>query len=136
MFPTLNLQEFSKEEISDMILELYSELLHDYLADKEHLDPESVLEVKYEKLIKNPMLALENIYHRCDLGDFEELRPRFKAYLDSQSGHKIDSYTIEKNELVKVLGKLNFAMEHWNYSIPEGLKVTGKEKIHEKVTAD
>ena len=136
LFPTLNLQEFSKEEISDMILELYSELLHDYLADKVHLDPESVLEVKYEKLIKNPMLALENIYHRCDLRDFGDLRPSFKAYLDSQSGHKIDSYTIEKNELKKVLGKLNFAMQHWNYSLPEGLNVIGKENIQEKVLAD
>ena len=136
LFPTVNLESFSNEEISDLVLELYSKLLHAYLADKEQLAPESIIEVSYETLIRNPIEELENIYYQCDLGDFEELRPRFKAYLDSQSGHKIDSYTIEENELEKVLGKLNFAMEHWNYSIPEGLNVIGKENIQEKVLAD
>jgi hypothetical protein len=126
LFPTVNLESFSYEDISNMILDIYNKLMKDYLLDKKSAPQDNIIEIKHEVLQQNPISIIETIYSRFGYGGFKELLPVFQEYLDSQNGHKKDSYTIGKEELDKVAARFDFAMKHWDYKIPEDLNVIDK----------
>ena len=132
LFPTLNLEQFSNEELCKMILDLYSQLLQDYLSDKKKMSPDSIIEIRYEELQHNPIYEIEKIYNKFGFSDFEELKPVFLEYLDAQKEHKTNSYSIDQHELDRVMKKLDFAMKHWNYEITNELHVSHKN--HKVVT--
>ena len=123
LFPVLNLEKFSNEDISNMILEIYVKLLHDYLEDKKQVNTDQLLEVRYEELVERPMDVLERIYKNFGYSGFQELEPVFQNYLDDLNGYKMDSYTMDQRELDRVMDHVGFAMEHWNYQMPENLKI-------------
>jgi len=123
LFPTLNLEIFSDGDISNMILEIYVKLLNDYLNDKKMVNPDQLLEVRFEELVERPMEVLERVYKNFGYSGFQELKPVFLNYLDDLNGYKKDTYTMDQEELDRVLDHVGFAMEHWNYQMPENLKI-------------
>lgn len=132
LFPTVNLEAFSEEELSDLILEVYSRLIRDYLEDKKWLNSKRILELRYESMQLDPLKEVEKIYKHFNFSDFEELKPDFQAYLESINGHATDSYSMDQKELDRVLEKLEFAMQHWNYGIPEDLIILNKKNIYKE----
>lgn len=123
LFPNVNLEDFTKDQISEMILDIYVMMLHDYLADKKHVDPDKIIEIRYETLQENPMGEVKKIFDKFNFSNFQDLRPVFMDFLDSQKAHQVDEYTMEKKELDHVMTKLAFAMKHWGYSQPPSSEV-------------
>ncbi|MDZ7606937.1 MAG: sulfotransferase [Cyclobacteriaceae bacterium] len=123
LYPTVNLEEFSGEEISRMVLDIYVELLNDYLKDRELIDPAHLIEIRFEEFELNPLEHLERIYRQFDIGDFAKLQPLMRSYLETQKEHKMHGYKISRQELDVVLEKLDFAMKYWDYSIPNDLDI-------------
>lgn len=127
LFPTLQLEPFTEDEISEMILDLYHNIMLDYLEDKKKLDPGRLLEIKYEDLVKKPMQNLEHIYKTFNFPHFKDLEPAFKDYLESIKNYKVDSYTMDRAELDRVLKRIGFAMKNWNYPLPANLKIEERQ---------
>ena len=125
LLPTLQLEPFKEEDISEMILDIYRNLLQDYLEDKKQVDPGRLIEIKFEELIERPLQNLENIYNNFDLPGFRELKPVFEDYLGSIKGHQVDTYSMEKAELDRVMEQVGFAMKHWDYQLPDNLNIMG-----------
>jgi hypothetical protein len=123
LYPTVQLEPFTEEDISEMVLETYGTLMRDYLEDVQMVDPEWLLEIRYEELVENPMDSLEQVYKEFNFSNLQELKPVFESYLGSIGDHKIDSYTMDKEELDRVLEHVDFAMKHWNYDMPDNLKI-------------
>jgi len=123
LFPTLILEEFTVEDISNMILKVYVDLLHDYLSDKKEVNSARLLEIRYETLVENPIKEVEGIYGKFSLNDFQDLKPVLEEYIDTLNGHKSDLYTIGRQELDRVVDQVGFAMKHWNYEMPDNLKI-------------
>lgn len=122
-FPLLNLEKYSPDDISDQVLEVYVLLVKNYLSDKERIPSERITEVRFETLLQNPMEEIDRIYDKFNFAGLQEIRPVFEEYLNSINTFKSDSYTMEQQELDKVLNNLDFAMKHWNYEIPDNLIV-------------
>jgi len=123
LYPTVNLEEFSADEIAEMVLDVYVKLLNDYLKDRELIDGSRILEIRYEEFEMNPLEHLEKIYKVFGLGEFKKMLPLFNSYMETQKEHKMHGYTIDSKELDHVLKKLDFAMKRWNYRVPEDLAV-------------
>lgn len=123
LFPTLQLEPFSESEISELILDIYPAMLRDYLEDRKQLDPDRLMEIKYEDLIREPMNHLAQIYHSFNYPGLQELEPVFEDYLLRIEGYQADSYTIDENELKKVMERVDFAMKEWNYDLPDNLRI-------------
>jgi len=123
LYPTVNLEEFSADEIAEMVLDVYVKLLNDYLKDRELIDGSRILEIRYEEFESNPLEHLEQIYSTFGLGDYNKLLPNFISYLETQKGHKMHGYKIKRKELDRVLEKLGFAMKKWNYEVPDDLLI-------------
>jgi len=123
LFPTLQLENFSEDEISKMILDVYQSLMKDYLQDKTQLDPDKLIEIKFEELTEKPLQHLEAIYKGFNYSHFEELSPVFEDYIKGIEDHQVDSYAMDQLELDKIMEHLGFAMKQWDYMIPDNLKI-------------
>lgn len=127
LFPTLNLEDFTSNEISAMVLDSYVQMLNDYLKDKKQVSHNRIIEVRYEDLELNPVETIQNIYSKFSIGTFEEVLPHFQEYIDSQTGHTVKPYSIREQELDIIVRRLEFAMKHWNYKIPQDLNILDKK---------
>ncbi len=126
LYPTLELEHITKSEIKHMVLDIYTELMTDYLELKKRIPQENLLEIRYEDLKKSPLQVLELIHKKFGFEDFNTVSPAYEGYLNSQKKHKMHRYKIEKNELEQVALRLGFAMKYWGYSIPDSLDVYDK----------
>jgi hypothetical protein len=122
-FPLLNLEDFPLEDISNLVLDVYVKLIEDYLSDKKSVNSKRIIEVRFETLLENPIEEIKRIYDTFGYKRFQELKPGFQEYLDTINSFKSDSYTMEKQELDRVLDHVGFAMKHWNYALPENLTI-------------
>lgn len=122
-FPMLNLELLRMGEISNLVLDVYVKLMEDYLSDKKSVDPGRITEVRFETLLENPMKEIREIYTKFSFKDFQAMEPVFQEYLGSINNYKSDSYTIGKVELDRVINRLGFAMQHWNYTVPGNLTI-------------
>ena len=134
LFPIVNLEEFSADDISKAILDIYVTMLHDYLADKEKVPAGKIIEVRYEMLQENPIDEVEKIYKEFDFSNFHELKPLLMDFMETQKGHKVDAYTMDKKEFDHVMSRLDFAMKHWRYEqpLPTEVKVLDQNQEHEE----
>jgi hypothetical protein len=123
LFPTLQLELFTEEDISEMILEIYGSMMRDYLADVKKVDPHRLLEIRYEELVESPLDNIGKIYKQFNFSRFQDLKPVFEKYLGTLEDHQIDTYTLDQKELDRVVEHVGFAMKHWNYKLPDNLKV-------------
>jgi hypothetical protein len=106
-----------------MIFWLYENLMNDYLKDKKLIPIYNLYEVKYEKLIIDPMKEIEKIYDQLRLDGNEQDKVDIIAYLKTQKSHKTDKYIITRKELDTILDRWDFAMKQWDYQIPDNIRV-------------
>ena len=123
LFPTLNLEQFSEEEIKEMILYDYDRIMKDYLADKTHIPEDQLLEINFEEFESEPIRYLNKIYQNLHIEGFEGAQPCFLKYIEEQKSHKMYRYQMDKEEFALVVNKLDFAMKNWNYNVPENVDV-------------
>jgi hypothetical protein len=123
LFQTTALEEYTYEQLSEIILENYQHFLQDYIRTKDLIDPERILEVRFEDLRADPVQRLEQVYRQFSMQGFEKVSEGFTSHARSERAHRMNTYTLSEGELERVLAKLDFAMKHWNYKAPTDLKI-------------
>jgi hypothetical protein len=123
LFPTLNLEDFSEDDIKQMIVYDYTQLMSDYLAEKALIPKGQLVEVIFEEFESDPLPHIKKIYDTLRLDGYDEAKARFTQYIDDQKDHRMHRYQIKKTELEMVLNKLDFAMKFWKYKHPDNVDV-------------
>lgn len=123
LFPTINLEKYTTEEISAMILDLYERFVKDYISDKKFVLRGKIREIRYEDFELDPMETVRNIYADMAPGEFEKVKPKFEAYLSGLDNQPCSAYKISRQELNLVMDRMKFAMDHWDYAIPDGIEI-------------
>jgi hypothetical protein len=123
--PALQFQDISIEEMEENILWVYEQIMSDYLKEKSLIPKENLVELRFEDFEKNTLPELERIYGQLKLPGFEKAKPLFQQYLESQKSYEKNKYTLSRATVDKITTRWKFAMEHWNYSLPENLEIVG-----------
>jgi hypothetical protein len=63
-------------------------------------------ELRYEELVKNPVLEMKKVYEALELGGFDTARPRLEEYMRQNAGYETNKYTLTPTQLAAV-------EEHW-----------------------
>jgi hypothetical protein len=114
--PITQLQEISDAETEDNILLFYKELMQRYLADKELIPPENLVEVKFESLEENPLEELQRIYEQLGLPGFEMAKAVFQSYMHARADYQKNQYEgLDQDLIAKVNQHWGFAIETWGY---------------------
>lgn len=123
LFPTLQFQKISEEQICDLIFEVYQKLMEDYFRDKALIPAENLIEICFEDFEEKPLEHLEKIYQTLHLSNFKEAQPYLEDYVRSQETYEKNRYKISQKELDRVLSHWKFTMETWQYEVPQNLEV-------------
>ena len=123
MLPHLQLQNMPKEEIDDIVLDLYKNLMSDYFAQRDLIPKGNLVEVSFDNLQEDPMKVLNNIYKKLNLLGFEAAEPKFKTYIESKKSYKKNTHKITKSHLETLMTSCKFAFEEYNYNIPENIEI-------------
>jgi len=110
-----SLQVISSEEEDDIIIDNYKKIIQRYI-DLKHLIPEGNLkEIAFDTI--NDLSTFENIYQTLGLGDWENLKPTIKEYLDSKKNYKKNKFVPLDEKLVeRIKEEWGFAFEEYGYS--------------------
>lgn len=110
------LQGFNEDEINERVIHCYEKTMLAYLEQKQGIDEEHLIEISYEKLSKNPMECMDEIYTKLKLGEFSDVKDKFETYLKKQKNYKKNTFKPIDSTIKKQLNnRWNFAFEAWNY---------------------
>lgn len=123
LMPTLQLQNFDKEEIKSMIVEVYDWLMHAIIDDRHQIPKEQYFEFAFDDLEQDPKKVLGEVYQRFPLGEFSKAWLHFENYLKQQKSYKKNKHAITQTELDTILDRWGFAMKEFGYEVPESIEV-------------
>lgn len=115
----LALQDASEKEIEQQVISNYIRLMNSFFEQKEQIQPDRFVEVRYEELIQNPMKHLQFIYETLKIPGFETARPELMKYLERQSEYKTNVYSIDQKILQHVEKNWKFTIDRWGYTPPK-----------------
>jgi omega-hydroxy-beta-dihydromenaquinone-9 sulfotransferase len=74
-----------------------------YLEDRELLDANQLIEMRYEDLVDDPKGQLRTIYDRLELGDFARVEPALDAHLTEVRNYRTNRHSMndETRELIR-----------------------------------
>jgi hypothetical protein len=114
----LALQGSNSEEIDKQVLNNYKRLMNAYFTQKESIKEDNLIEIQYEKLVKNPLKEVEHIYEHLNLPDLDRAIPEMKHYLEQKKNYKTNVYKIDDHIIQKVKKHWGFTIDRWGYSPP------------------
>ncbi len=123
MLPHLQLQSVDFEQLERDILQLYKDIMRDYLEQSPKIPEDQLVEISFEELEKDPKLCLKNLYKGLKLTGYDETESYFEAYLDSKKSYQKNTHQITSDLIEKIQIEWGFAMKHWSYDIPENIEI-------------
>lgn len=113
--PGAVLQEFEWEDVDRWIVQAYQVQMGKYLEQRGLIPEGHLVEIRYEDLEARPMPILEEIYKTLELGDFESVRPRLEAYLDSLGSYEKNRFEFPADVVQTVNENWDFAFDAFGY---------------------
>lgn len=123
LFPSVQLQKTTPEQITNIVFKYYGLVMRDYLDQRNLIPEESLYEISFEDFEKEPFAFLEEIYKKFDIDDWPKAATYIKAYYKEQDGYQKNVYKISQEELNRVQTEWGFAFEAFNYTIPENIEI-------------
>lgn len=112
----MQLQTVSKEELDQIILDLYAQVNTHYLQEKEAIPEGQLCEVSYENLCKNPMEEIETIYQTLKIDRFDQVKPKLQAYLKTVKDYQPNAHQkLSETQRDRIYQHWERFFKLWNY---------------------
>ncbi len=106
LFKELALQPYNAVDIDTIILDAYPRILTALQTDSAELPTSDFVELSFEALEQDPLTQLQYIYSTLNLGDYDNARPAFEVYLQSQPPYR-------KNQYAFAAADIELVRTHW-----------------------
>ena len=123
LFPTLQLQKSTPEQITNMIFDLYAKVMHAYFEQKALIPPNQLIEIRFESFEEEPLKYLQEIYRQLKMDDWTAATPYFEEYLKDIGSYKKNIYRISSQELERIKNEWSFAFDELGYEVPQDLEI-------------
>jgi len=123
LLPTLWFQTMDESDLEEMIFSTFVKLLEDYQNLKPLIPPGNLIEIRFDEYENAPLEFLRNLYNQFNLQGFEHVKHAFIDYVDSLSEYKKNKYIISRELLDRIMERWRFAMDLWEYKIPENVEI-------------
>ena len=111
----LGLTACDEERLEENFLTFYDLIMKRYLADREAIPPDRLVEIKYEDLDRDPLMTIANVYDQLGLYGFQRVLPRLEQYLGTLSSYTKNSHSLNERDRRTVQERWGFAYDEWNY---------------------
>lgn len=123
MLPHLQLQSIADKDLEALIFGLYQDIMKDYLAQKELIPKNRLIEIAFEELESSPKSCIEGIYKKLELSGYQECEPLITSYLNKMKSYEKNKHYITDELLQKIKSQWGFAMKEWSYDVPEHIEI-------------
>lgn len=103
--------------VEDTVLCLFKRAYEKLFADMKMIPPEQLVEIQYEEFVKQPIEYMKHIYQSLELPGFQEAKPHFQAYVDSQLGYQKNKFNVGPELVARINKELKFYFEHYGYEM-------------------
>ncbi len=90
----LRLQRETEDEIAEHILHRFEYIYDRYRTDARRLPPRRLAELTYERLVADPLAALEEVYGTLDLPGFDMAYPAFGRLLEARKNYRASIHPV------------------------------------------
>ncbi len=119
LLPSLALQKTNDQAIEEMVFEVYTRMINDYLHQKDLIPPGNLLEIRYEEFEKHPEKCIKTIYEQLLQKDFDAVQDLFSTFFTSARGYIKNLYEIDREVMDKIITRLKKFMDLYHYDLPE-----------------
>jgi hypothetical protein len=109
------LQAVTPGQIRESTLDTFERVMQRYLADRDLIAPDRLIEVRYEEFVGDPLRHLRRIYDHLCLGDYDAVEARFKQDIAGRASFQPTQRTIPPDLIAEVRERCAFAIREWNY---------------------
>jgi omega-hydroxy-beta-dihydromenaquinone-9 sulfotransferase len=82
---------------------------------RQRLNPASIIDVRYEELVADPVRMIEEIYRRLELGDYGPVRAKIAAFVGEQQGYQTNKHPMEPGLQARIRKRWGAYFERYGY---------------------
>lgn len=123
LFPSVQLQKSTEEQIINIVFDLYSRLMQDYLRKKSLIPEKQFFEIRFDVFEEDPLPILSNVYDYFGIADWPQAEAAMKAYNKKLQGYRKNKYRITEKELARVMEEWAFAFSEFGYQAPKEIEI-------------
>jgi len=101
--------------IGQYVLDTMDLLYRDFFTQTAQIPSYQFCEVRYEDLVRAPIVELEGIYRKLNLGTFGTVQGRLEAHVHKLKSYKRNRYQISEEERTEVFRRWRWYMERYGY---------------------
>jgi hypothetical protein len=88
------LQRPQHKHLNEFVFECFERMYRGFEDQRRRLPAESIIDVRYEDLVKDPIGHVQALYAKLNLGDFEPIRAKLEAFVASQKDYKTNRHEL------------------------------------------
>jgi hypothetical protein len=123
MMPHLQLQTINPELLTEYIIAVYQKLMHDYLAEKDLIPSNNLIEVGFNELETNPMKVIRSIYEQLRIPGFGKAESNFIQYIEKMKSYKKNKHSITRQAFDQINQEMGFFMKKYQYAAPDNVQI-------------
>jgi len=89
------LQEPNHRGLEEYVFACFTEMYESLERDRALVDPARFFEVRYEDLVRDPIEQMRSLYEHLELGEFDNVLPKLRAYFANRKDYKTGTYQID-----------------------------------------
>jgi hypothetical protein len=94
VLPAVQVQDAKDILSRERLTQVYADMIRQYHAEKHIINPNNLLEIKFEEFRNNPVDVLKLIYTQFNIPGFEQALPHFEKYLEEMSDFRQGKYEV------------------------------------------
>ncbi len=105
--------------IEEQVFSTFCRMYEAFERDRPSIPSSQIADVRYEKLVADPMAEMERLYRELDLGDFDEARSALEPFVGQQREYKTNRYEIAPELRREISRRWRFYFERYGYPIQD-----------------
>jgi hypothetical protein len=101
--------------LDEYVFDCLTRMYGGYETQRQKLDPASVVDLRYEDLIADPVGEVAKLYERLDLGDFELVRDKIAAFVGAQKDYKPNQHQMDEALKARIRERWAAYFEQYGY---------------------
>lgn len=106
----------SDDELKPYVAECLTRMYAEFEVARQQVDPQQIVDVRYEDLVAEPLSTLRGLYEHLQLGDFSQVEPQVKQRLEHDAGYRTNEHQIDPQLEEEILGYWSDYALRYGYS--------------------
>jgi hypothetical protein len=112
------LQTDDGESLERYVFAAFEEMHAAFERDRGTLGPDRLVEVRYERLVAEPLATMEEVYERLGLGDFSRVRPALERQAETMRKYRTNTYRHDPRLVAEISARCRPFADRYGYAAP------------------